>query len=209
MWFQTECAIAFQRMGKWGEALKKCHEVERVSLHLRFSLRYPLFQPSLSRLYLLLCTVMNEISILSKSLRINSISIRIVCGKWHCAPMSVFCGWKTFSGHILSTLAPPDAPSKSTCICTISHFTMSHQKRNCRPVRNLIWSSFFIMCYLKGENYKRKEGREYLTLPTALSLSILKQISYHPFLIVKRFHHSLGMFCRSIAHRSCDGNIRL
>lgn len=31
MWFQTECAVAFQRMGKWGEALKKCHEVERVS----------------------------------------------------------------------------------------------------------------------------------------------------------------------------------
>ncbi|KAL5275161.1 NAA15 family protein [Megaselia abdita] len=29
MWFQTECALAFQRMGKWGEALKKCHEVER------------------------------------------------------------------------------------------------------------------------------------------------------------------------------------
>lgn len=30
MWFQTECAMAYQRMGKWGEALKKCHEVERV-----------------------------------------------------------------------------------------------------------------------------------------------------------------------------------
>ncbi|XP_060089542.1 N-alpha-acetyltransferase 16, NatA auxiliary subunit isoform X1 [Heteronotia binoei] len=29
MWFQTECALAFQRLGKYGEALKKCHEVER------------------------------------------------------------------------------------------------------------------------------------------------------------------------------------
>jgi len=29
MWFQTECALAYQRMSKWGEALKKCHEVER------------------------------------------------------------------------------------------------------------------------------------------------------------------------------------
>uniref|UniRef100_A0A182J3Q8 N-alpha-acetyltransferase 15, NatA auxiliary subunit n=1 Tax=Anopheles atroparvus TaxID=41427 RepID=A0A182J3Q8_ANOAO len=29
MWFQTECALAFQRMEKWGEALKKCHEVDR------------------------------------------------------------------------------------------------------------------------------------------------------------------------------------
>jgi len=29
MWFQTECAGAFQRKGLYGEALKKCHEVER------------------------------------------------------------------------------------------------------------------------------------------------------------------------------------
>ncbi|KAK3576854.1 hypothetical protein CHS0354_012909 [Potamilus streckersoni] len=29
MWFQTENAAAYQRMGKWGEALKKCHEVDR------------------------------------------------------------------------------------------------------------------------------------------------------------------------------------
>ncbi|KAH6936356.1 hypothetical protein HPB50_016349 [Hyalomma asiaticum] len=29
MWFQTECAMAYQRLGKWGEALKKCHEVDR------------------------------------------------------------------------------------------------------------------------------------------------------------------------------------
>ena len=30
MWFQTECANAFQRMGKFGEALKKCIEIDRV-----------------------------------------------------------------------------------------------------------------------------------------------------------------------------------
>lgn len=30
MWFQTECALAYQRLGKWGESLKKCHEVDRV-----------------------------------------------------------------------------------------------------------------------------------------------------------------------------------
>ncbi|KAB0796534.1 hypothetical protein PPYR_10595 [Photinus pyralis] len=29
MWFQTECALAYQRLGKYGEALKKCHEVDR------------------------------------------------------------------------------------------------------------------------------------------------------------------------------------
>ena len=32
MWFQTECATAYRRMGKYGEALKKCHEIERVRL---------------------------------------------------------------------------------------------------------------------------------------------------------------------------------
>jgi hypothetical protein len=31
MWFQTECALAYQRLEKWGDALKKCHEVDRVS----------------------------------------------------------------------------------------------------------------------------------------------------------------------------------
>lgn len=29
MWFQTECALAYQRMERWGDALKKCHEIER------------------------------------------------------------------------------------------------------------------------------------------------------------------------------------
>lgn len=29
MWFQTECAKAFQRLEKWGESLKKCHEIDR------------------------------------------------------------------------------------------------------------------------------------------------------------------------------------
>lgn len=29
MWFQTECAVAYQRMGQWGDSLKKCHEIER------------------------------------------------------------------------------------------------------------------------------------------------------------------------------------
>ncbi|XP_013092787.2 N-alpha-acetyltransferase 15, NatA auxiliary subunit-like [Biomphalaria glabrata] len=29
MWFQTECSFAYKRLGKWGEALKKCHEIDR------------------------------------------------------------------------------------------------------------------------------------------------------------------------------------
>lgn len=29
MWFQTECALAYQRLQKWGDALKKCHEIDR------------------------------------------------------------------------------------------------------------------------------------------------------------------------------------
>lgn len=29
MWFQTESAMAYQRLEQWGESLKKCHEVDR------------------------------------------------------------------------------------------------------------------------------------------------------------------------------------
>ncbi|XP_023649340.2 N-alpha-acetyltransferase 16, NatA auxiliary subunit-like [Paramormyrops kingsleyae] len=29
MWFQTECAAAYRNLGKYGDALKKCHEIER------------------------------------------------------------------------------------------------------------------------------------------------------------------------------------
>lgn len=29
MWFQTESALAYQRLGQWGESLKKCHEIDR------------------------------------------------------------------------------------------------------------------------------------------------------------------------------------
>jgi len=32
MWFQTECALAYQRTGQLGDSLKKCHEVDRVRL---------------------------------------------------------------------------------------------------------------------------------------------------------------------------------
>lgn len=31
MWFQTECAYAFQRMGRFGDAVKKCLEIDRVT----------------------------------------------------------------------------------------------------------------------------------------------------------------------------------
>lgn len=31
MWFQTECAQAYYRLGQYGDALRKCHEVDRVS----------------------------------------------------------------------------------------------------------------------------------------------------------------------------------
>lgn len=30
MWYQTECALAYKSMNKFGDALKKCHEIERV-----------------------------------------------------------------------------------------------------------------------------------------------------------------------------------
>ena len=31
MWFQTECALAHKRTRDIGEALKKCHQIDRVS----------------------------------------------------------------------------------------------------------------------------------------------------------------------------------
>jgi len=31
MWFQIECALSYQRVGKYGDALKKCIEIDRVS----------------------------------------------------------------------------------------------------------------------------------------------------------------------------------
>ena len=37
MWFQTECALAYKSMNKFGEALKKCHEIERVRAHYQRS----------------------------------------------------------------------------------------------------------------------------------------------------------------------------
>jgi len=29
MWYQTECGYAYQRLGKYGEALKKSHEIDK------------------------------------------------------------------------------------------------------------------------------------------------------------------------------------
>lgn len=41
MWIQTEAANAYKRLGKYGEALKKCHEVDRVgSCTLRTTVVY-------------------------------------------------------------------------------------------------------------------------------------------------------------------------
>lgn len=34
MWFETECISAYQRLGRYGDALKKCHEVERHFLEI-------------------------------------------------------------------------------------------------------------------------------------------------------------------------------
>lgn len=39
MWYLTEMARAYQRLGQWGEALKKCLEVDRVSSHCWFMSR--------------------------------------------------------------------------------------------------------------------------------------------------------------------------
>lgn len=38
MWFEIEAANAYKRIGKFGEALKKCHQVERVIIDIYQSL---------------------------------------------------------------------------------------------------------------------------------------------------------------------------
>lgn len=38
MWYEIECARAYERIGNYGEALKKCHEVERVRLKAHWGL---------------------------------------------------------------------------------------------------------------------------------------------------------------------------
>lgn len=43
MWFQTECALAYQRLRRWGDALKKCHEIDRVSFSSVLSFGFPEF----------------------------------------------------------------------------------------------------------------------------------------------------------------------
>ena len=37
MWFELETAKAYRRLKKYGEALKKCHEIDRVGVAVRFS----------------------------------------------------------------------------------------------------------------------------------------------------------------------------
>lgn len=43
MWFQTECALCYKSMNKFGEALKKCHEIERVRVTTLSSAFYHFF----------------------------------------------------------------------------------------------------------------------------------------------------------------------
>ncbi len=35
MWFELETARAYRRLKKYGEALKKCHEIDRVGFVLK------------------------------------------------------------------------------------------------------------------------------------------------------------------------------
>lgn len=32
MWYEVECAAIHARQNRYGEALKKCHEIDRVSM---------------------------------------------------------------------------------------------------------------------------------------------------------------------------------
>ena len=53
MWFELEMARAYRRLKKYGEALKKCHEIDRVCLiELElFLYDFDLFSLAFSRIY--------------------------------------------------------------------------------------------------------------------------------------------------------------
>ena len=56
MWFQTECASAYQRLGQFGEALKKCHEVERVRIqkpnqNIEFEVKFEVKESKVKELF--------------------------------------------------------------------------------------------------------------------------------------------------------------
>lgn len=55
MWFQTECALAYQRLEKWGDSLKKCHEVDRVCSRVMNIVRTNVMNSQLT-----LCTFTNR-----------------------------------------------------------------------------------------------------------------------------------------------------
>ena len=53
MWFQTELAHAYHRMGKLGEALQKLHEIDKVS---RYKTSCSIFQRNCNDFFVL-CSV--------------------------------------------------------------------------------------------------------------------------------------------------------
>jgi hypothetical protein len=44
MWFELEMARAYRRLKKYGEALKKCHEIDRVSRYRSLAYDYRIIQ---------------------------------------------------------------------------------------------------------------------------------------------------------------------
>lgn len=78
MWFELEMARAYRRLKKYGEALKKCHEIDRVTLKKRSNF----FERFVFSFFF---------RSISKNLsKINSIFIRIVFVKW-CFVLMLTC----------------------------------------------------------------------------------------------------------------------
>lgn len=78
MWFQTECAQAYKAMNKFGEALKKCHEIERVStLYMWVSYFILLYVKGLGQLFFLFFLfIIHSLWILNIS--VHSFSIKML-----------------------------------------------------------------------------------------------------------------------------------
>ena len=76
MWFQTQCAAAFQRRGEWGNALKKCIEVDRVREQSNPTDQYMSFI-----LTLFLINTYSHFSTSPRSSRTSSTSTRTACAR--------------------------------------------------------------------------------------------------------------------------------
>ena len=97
MWFELGTARAHSRLKKYGEALKKCHEIDRVGWISLGNDSHDYFSP---------CSISKSFSMIS------SISILTACVRWSCVPTWTCSIWKITSKAIAISDKPPNSRFK-------------------------------------------------------------------------------------------------